>query len=213
MRGFKNIFEIFINHLLYGSIMISRKTIMFGFIVLGLAGLIIYSQIVPDKKNVYKEDFKNCNFEGEFLRCKNGALYLETTNSSQTGEGIWSKNMSLSPGKISWNWNGQDLNKFSLWLKVTFSDHKSIYYVAAGSMNPQSEGEYYRDQENRRRFSPSIIISGIPMSSVERNLAEDYGKYCGPAENIKIEKISAGFGDNSTQHQNILSISDLKIYG
>lgn len=213
MRGFKNIFEIFINYFLYGSIMTSRKTIMFGFIVLGLAGLIIYSQIVPDKKNVYQEDFKNCNFEGEFLRCKNGALYLETTNSSQTGEEIWSKNVSLSPGKISWNWNGQDLNKFSLWLKVTFSDHKSIYYVAAGSMNPQSEGEYYRDQENRRRFSPSIIISGIPMSSVERNLAEDYEKYCGPAENIKIEKVSAGFGDNSTQHQNILSISDLKIYG
>lgn len=212
MRGFKNIFEIFINYFLYGSIMTSRKTIMFGFIVLGLAGLIIYSQIVPDKKNVYQEDFKNCNFEGEFLRCKNGALYLETTNSSQTGEEIWSKNMSLSPEKISWNWNGQDLNKFSLWLKVTFSDHKSIYYVAAGSMNPQSEGEYYRDQENRRRFSPSIIISGIPMSSVERNLAEDYEKYCGPAKNIKIEKVSAGFGDNSTQHQNILSISDLKIY-
>jgi hypothetical protein len=98
-------------------------------------------------------------------------------------------------------------------LKVTFSDHKSIYYVAAESMNPQSEGEYYRDSENRRRFSPSIIISGIPMNTVERDLFEDYEKYCGPAENIKIEKLSAGFGDNSTQHKNILSISDLKIYG
>jgi hypothetical protein len=193
--------------------MVSRKTIMFGFIVLSLAGLIIYSQIVPEKKTMYQEDFKNCNFEGEFLGCKDGALYLETTNSAQTGEGVWSKNVSLSPGKISWNWNGQDLDKFSLWLKVTFSDYKSIYYVAAGSMNPQSEGEYYRDQENRRRFSPSIIISGIPMSTVERDLVEDYEKYCGPAENIKIEKMSAGFGDNSTQHQNILSISDLKIYG
>ncbi|AKB58233.1 hypothetical protein [Methanosarcina barkeri] len=193
--------------------MISRKTIIFGFIVLSLAGLIIYSQIVPEKKTVYKEDFKNCNSEGEFLRCKDGALYLETTNSAQTGKGFWNKNVSLSPGKISWNWNGQDLDKFSLWLKVTFSDHKSIYYVAAGSMNPQSEGEYYRDQENRRRFSPSIIISGIPRSTVERNLVEDYEKYCGSAENIKIEKLSAGFGDNSTQHQNILSISDLKIYG
>lgn len=190
-----------------------RKTIIFGFIVLSLSGLIIYSQIVPEKKTAYQEDFKNCNFEGEFLRCKNGALYLETTNSAQTGEGVWSKNVSLSPGKISWNWNGRDLDKFRLWLKVTFSDHKSIYYVAAGSMNPQSDGEYYRDQENRRRFSPSIIISGIQMSTVERDLVEDYEKHCGPAENIKIEKVSAGFGDNSTQHQNILSISDLKICG
>ena len=204
---------MFINHLLYGSIMISRKTIIFGFIVLSLAGLIIYFQIAPEKKTVYQEDFKNCNFEGEFLKCEDGALYFKTTNSAQTGEGVWSKNVSISPGKISWNWEGQDLDKFSLWLKVTFSDHKSIYYVAAGSMNPQSEGEYYRDQENRRRFSPSIIISGIPRSTVERDLVEDYKQYCGPAENIKIEKLSAGFGDNSTQHQNILSISDLKIYG
>ncbi|HWQ48124.1 MAG TPA: hypothetical protein VN414_04095, partial [Methanosarcina sp.] len=213
MRGIKNIFEIFINPFLYGSIMISRKTIIFGFIVLSLAGLIIYSQTMPKKKTVYQEDFENCNFEGKLLECKDGALYLNTTDSAQTGEEIWSKNVSVSPGKISWNWNGQDLNKFSLWLKVTFSDHKSIYYVAAGSMNPQSEGEYYRDQENRRRFSPSIIISGISMSTIERDLVEDYEKYCGPAENIKIVEMSAGFGDNSTQHQNLLRISDLKIYG
>ena len=193
--------------------MISRKTIIFGFIVLSLTGLIIYSQFMPEEKTLYQENFENCNLEGDLLKCKDGALYLDTQNSARTGEEVWSKSISLSPGKISWNWNGQDLNMFSLWLKITFSDHKSIYYVAAGSMNPQSEGEYYRDQENRRRFSPSIIISGIPLNTVERNLFEDYKKYCGPAENIKIEKVSIGFGDNSTQHQNILSISDLKIYG
>ena len=192
--------------------MSSRKTMVLGFVILSLIGLIIYSQIMPEKKTVYKENFENCNSEGDFLRCKDGSLYLNTRNSAQTGEGVWSKNVSLSPGKISWNWDGQDLDKFSLWLKVTFSDHKSIYYVAAGSMNPQSEGEYYRDQENRRRFSPSVIISGIPMNAVERDLVEDYEKYCGPAGDIKIEKLSIGFRDNSTQHQNILSISDLKIY-
>lgn len=192
--------------------MSSRKTMVLGFVILSLIGLIIYSQIMPEKKTVYKENFENCNSEGDFLRCKDGSLYLNTRNSAQTGEGVWSKNVSLSPGKITWNWDGQDLDKFSLWLKVTFSDHKSIYYVAAGSMNPQSEGEYYRDQENRRRFSPSVIISGIPMNAVERDLVEDYEKYCGPAGDIKIEKLSIGFRDNSTQHQNILSISDLKIY-
>lgn len=192
--------------------MSSRKTMALGFVILSLIGLIIYSQIMPEKKTVYKENFENCNSEGDFLRCKDGSLYLNTRNSAQTCEGVWSKNVSLSPGKITWNWDGQDLDKFSLWLKVTFSDHKSIYYVAAGSMNPQSEGEYYRDQENRRRFSPSVIISGIQMNAVERDLIEDYEKYCGPAEDIKIEKLSIGFRDNSTQHQNILSISDLKIY-
>jgi hypothetical protein len=192
--------------------MSSRKTMALGFVILSLIGLIIYSQIMPEKKTVYKENFENCNSEGDFLRCKDGSLYLNTRNSAQTGEGVWSENVSLSPGKITWNWDGQDLDKFSLWLKVTFSDHKSIYYVAAGSMNPQSEGEYYRDQENRRRFSPSVIISGIPMNVVERDLVEDYEKYCGPAGDIKIEKLSIGFRDNSTQHQNILSISDLKIY-
>ncbi|MDD4305055.1 MAG: hypothetical protein PHH67_00850 [Methanosarcina sp.] len=192
--------------------MSSRKTMVLGFVILSLIGLIIYSQIMPEKKTVYKENFENCNSEGDFLRCKDGSLYLNTRNSAQTGEGVWSKNVSLSPEKITWNWDGQDLDKFSLWLKVTFSDHKSIYYVAAGSMNPQSEGEYYRDQENRRRFSPSVIISGIPMNAVERDLVEDYEKYCGPAGDIKIEKLSIGFRDNSTQHQNILSISDLKIY-
>ncbi len=192
--------------------MSSRKTMVLGFVILSLIGLIIYSQIMPEKKTVYKENFEKCNSEGDFLRCKDGSLYLNTRNSAQTGEGVWSENVSLSPGKITWNWDGQDLDKFSLWLKVTFSDHKSIYYVAAGSMNPQSEGEYYRDQENRRRFSPSVIISGIPMNAVERDLVEDYEKYCGPAGDIKIEKLSIGFRDNSTQHQNILSISDLKIY-
>jgi len=191
--------------------MTSRKTIIFGFIVLSLIGSIIYFQIIPEKKTEYQENFENCNLGGDFLRCKDGALYFNTQNSAQTEEGVWSKNVSLPPGKISWNWKGQDLDNFSLWLKVTFSDHKSIYYVAAGSRNPQSEGEYYRDQEDRRRFSPSIVISGIPMNTVERDLFEDYGKYCGPAENIKIEKLSAGFGDNSTLHKNILSISDLKI--
>jgi hypothetical protein len=191
--------------------MTSRKTIIFGFIVLSLIGSIIYFQIIPEKKTEYQENFENCNLGGDFLGCKDGALYFNTQNSAQTGEGIWSKNVSLPPGKISWNWKGQDLDNFSLWLKVTFSDHKSIYYVAAGSRNPQSEGEYYRDQEDRRRFSPSIVISGIPTNTVERDLFEDYGKYCGPAENIKIEKLSAGFGDNSTLHKNILSISDLKI--
>jgi hypothetical protein len=195
--------------------MSSGKKTALGLVFLLFAVMaVLYFQTALTEKIVYEENFEDSSgIEGDFLRCGDSTLYLETQNSSQTGEGVWNKNVSLSPGKISWSWNGQDTDNFSLWLKVSFSDHKSIYYVAAGSRNPQSEGDYYRDQENRRRFSPSILIAGIPMGLVERDLIADYTRYCGPAENIRIVKVSAGLGDNSTEHMNVLRISDLKIYG
>ncbi|AGF97412.1 hypothetical protein MmTuc01_2081 [Methanosarcina mazei Tuc01] len=176
--------------------------------------MILYFQTATDEKIIYEENFEDrSGIEGGFLGCEDSTLYLDTQNPARTGEGVWNKNISLSPGKISWNWEGQDTDNFSLWLKISFSDHKSIYYVAAGSRNPQSEGEFYRDEENRRRFSPSVVISGIPMGLVERDIIADYTGYCGPAENIKIVKMSAGFVDNSTDHTNLLKISDLKIHG
>lgn len=194
--------------------MSSGKNTVLGFMFLFFAVLaILYFQTTSAEEIVYEENFEdNSGIEGDFLRCEDGTLYLDTKNSAQTGGGVWNKNVSLSPGKISWRWDGQDTDNFSLWLKVTFNDHKSIYYVAAGSRNPQSEDEFYRDRENRRRFSPSIVISGIPMSQVERDLVSDYTRYCGPAENVRIVKVSAGLGDSSTEHMNILRISDLKIY-
>lgn len=193
----------------------SGKKAIPGLIFLLFAVLIIlYFQTATDEKIIYEENFEDrSGIEGGFLGCEDSTLYLDTQNPARTGEGVWNKNISLSPGKISWNWEGQDTDNFSLWLKVSFSDHKSIYYVAAGSRNPQSEGEFYRDEENRRRFSPSVVISGIPMGLVERDIITDYTGYCGPAENIKIVKMSAGFVDNSTDHTNLLKISDLKIHG
>lgn len=193
----------------------SGKKAIPGLIFLLFAVLmILYFQTATDEKIIYEENFEDrSGIEGGFLGCEDSTLYLDTQNPARTGEGVWNKNISLSPGKISWNWEGQDTDNFSLWLKVSFSDHKSIYYVAAGSRNPQSEGEFYRDEENRRRFSPSVVISGIPMGLVERDIITDYTGYCGPAENIKIVKMSAGFVDNSTDHTNLLKISDLKIHG
>lgn len=193
----------------------SGKKAIPGLIFLLFAVLIIlYFQTATDEKIIYEENFEDrFGIEGGFLGCEDSTLYLDTQNPARTGEGVWNKNISLSPGKISWNWEGQDTDNFSLWLKISFSDHKSIYYVAAGSRNPQSEGEFYRDEENRRRFSPSVVISGIPMGLVERDIIADYTGYCGPAENIKIVKMSAGFVDNSTDHTNLLKISDLKIHG
>ncbi|KKG80355.1 hypothetical protein [Methanosarcina mazei] len=193
----------------------SGKKAIPGLIFLLFAVLmILYFQTATDEKIIYEENFEDrSGIEGGFLGCEDSTLYLDTQNPARTGEGVWNKNISLSPGKISWNWEGQDTDNFSLWLKISFSDHKSIYYVAAGSRNPQSEGEFYRDEENRRRFSPSVVISGIPMGLVERDIITDYTGYCGPAENIKIVKMSAGFVDNSTDHTNLLKISDLKIHG
>lgn len=190
------------------------KSAVIGFTFLLFAVLaMLYFQTASTEKIVYEENFENSSgIEGDFLKCKDSALYLDTQNPTQTAEGVWNKNVSLSPGRISWNWDGQDTDNFSLWLKVTFSDHKSIYYVAAGSRNPQSEGEFYRDSESRRRFSPSIVIAGVPMGLVERDLIEDYTRYCGHAENIKIVGLSAGFGDDSALQRNVLRISDLKIY-
>ena len=191
-----------------------RKTVLLFIIILFAVMALLNFQSASTEKVVYEEDFEDSSgIEGNFLRCENSTLYLDTQNPAQTGEGVWNKSVSLSPGKISWSWNGQDMDNFSLWLKVSFSDHKSIYYVAAGSRNPESEGEFYRDSESRRRFSPSIVIAGVPDGPVERDLAEDYTRYCGPAENIRVVKVSAGLGDNSTEHMNVLSISDLKIYG
>ncbi|MDQ1276298.1 MAG: hypothetical protein QG610_1874 [Euryarchaeota archaeon] len=191
-----------------------KKTVLGFLFLLFVVMAVLYFQTSSTEKIVYEENFEDrSGIEGEFLRCENSILYLDTQNSAQAGEGVWNKNVSLSPGKISWSWNGQDMENFSLWLKVSFSDHKSIYYVAAGSRNPQSEGEFYRDEENRRRFSPSTVISGIPMGLVERDLIADYTRYCGPAENVRVVKVSAGLGDNSTEHMNVLRVSDLKIYG
>ncbi|HIH74529.1 MAG TPA: hypothetical protein HA306_04670 [Methanosarcina sp.] len=194
--------------------MISGKSAVIGFTFLLFAVLgILYFQTASTEKIVYEENFGDISeIEGDFLRCEDSTLYLETQNSAQTAEGAWNKNVSLSPGRISWKWDGQDTGNFSLWLKVTFSDHKSIYYVAAGSRNPQSEGEFYRDSENRRRFSPSIVIAGIPRGMVKRDLIEDYTRYCGPVENVRVVRLSAGFGDYSIIQRNILRISDLKIY-
>lgn len=190
-----------------------KKTVLIFIFLLFAVMAVLYFQTASTEKIIYEETFEGISgIGGDFLRCENSALYLNTQDSAQTGEGVWNKNLSLPPGKISWRWNGQDTDNFSLWLKVSFSDHKSIYYVAAGSRNPQSEGEFYRDEENRRRFSPSTIISGIPTGPVERDLAADYTRYCGPAENIRVVKVSAGLGDNSTEHMNLLSISGLKVY-
>jgi hypothetical protein len=81
--------------------MFSKKITIYGFIFLSLTGLIVYSQIMQNEKTVYQENFENGNLEGDFLRCEGDELSLDLQNSAQTGEGVWSKDVNLPPGRIS----------------------------------------------------------------------------------------------------------------
>lgn len=163
---------------------------------------------------LYQEDFENdYSMSGSSsLRCSDNSLYLDTSDPSYTGGGEWNKNVSLPPGKISWQWAGDDLEGFQFWLKLTFSNHKSIYYVTDGSMNPKSDGKYYRDEEERMRFSPSIVISGVSLGVVQRDVREDYAKYCGSFDDIEIIRITVGMSDEDPERRNRLSISNIMIY-
>ncbi|SES68856.1 hypothetical protein SAMN04488587_0592 [Methanococcoides vulcani] len=169
---------------------------------------------VLSEKVLYHEGFEEDYgiADSPMLTHADGTLCLDTGEPMNMNGGEWSKNVTLQPAKISWHWSGEDLSGFQLWMKLTFNNHKSICYVASGSMNPLSQGEFYRDEENRMRFSPSVVISGIPMNSVKRDVREDYEKYCGSFGDVEIVRISVGMKDESPEYRNMLNISDIMIY-
>jgi hypothetical protein len=191
--------------------MLSKKTALIAVIIFtGFAA--VYWDLAPEENVLYKENFESDYSTGsDALTCINGALTLDTGSPVYIGGGEWNKTITVPLAKISWQWFGDDSDEFQLWLRLTFSNHKSIYYVAEGSMNPQSEGEFYRDNEGRMRFSPAVVISGIPLGDVKRNVKEDYENYCGSFDNVEIVQVSIGMVDNSALHQNKMQISNLKI--
>jgi hypothetical protein len=191
--------------------MLSKKTALIAVIIFtGFAA--VYWDLAPEENVLYKENFEsNYSTGSDALTRINGALTLDTGSPVYIGGGEWNKTITVPPAKISWQWFGDDPDEFQFWLRLTFSNHKSIYYVAEGSMNPQSEGEFYRDNEGRMRFSPAVVISGIPLGDVKRNVKEDYENYCGSFDNVEIVQVSIGMVDNSALHQNKMQISNLKI--
>jgi len=191
-----------------------RKIALIAVLITGMIGAsVMLLNPTPSGKVLYHEEFEGCGIAGSaVLTCANGTMYLDTGEPINTDGGVWSENVTLQPAKISWYWSGEDLGDFSLWMKLTFNNHKSICYVASGSMNPQSEGEFYRDEENRMRFSPSVVISGVPMNAVQRDISEDYEKCCGSFDDVEIVRISIGMKDESPEHQNRLKISDIMAY-
>jgi len=190
-----------------------KKTAMIAAVLIAICGISVVILKMPSEKVLYQEDFGNADTrDSDALRGTDGTLYLDTAEPAHTGGGEWNKNITSQLAKISWQWSGEDIGDFQLWLKFTFSNQKSIYYVAGGSMNPESEGEFYRDDEGRMRYSPSIVISAIPMGTVQRDIRDDYLKYCGSFDDVEIVRINAGMIDESQEHRNKLRISDLIVY-
>jgi hypothetical protein len=180
-------------------------------IIIAIGGLLVFAAWSFQFRSVtlYEESFEGGIFTGQVV--KDGSELVLKTESK--GEGEWNKSIALEPGKISWEWNGEDLGDFQLWLRLSFNNYKSIYYVADGSMNPPYEGEYFMDEEGRRRFSPAAMISGIALGKVERDIREDYKSCCGSVDGLKIIGIAVGMADDSTMHKNEMRIYNIKIFG
>lgn len=55
--------------------------------------------------------------------------------SFQSGsESLYEESFDITPGKLLWEWEGKDLGDFQLWLRVSFNNHRSLYYIADGSV-------------------------------------------------------------------------------
>lgn len=177
-------------------------------IIIALCGLLAFAVWNSQRSvTLYEESFEGGNLKGDII--KNGKELV--LNAGSKGGGEWNKSIVLAPEKIAWEWEGGEKD-FQLWLRLSFNNHKSLYYVADGSMNPPYEGEYFMDEEGRRRFSPAAVISGIAPGRVERNINEDFRACCGSADGLKITGIAVGMADDSIEHENVLKIYNIKIF-
>lgn len=175
-------------------------------IIIALCGLLAFAVWNSQRSvTLYEESFEGGFFTGDVVQ-NNKELVL---NIEGKGRGEWNKSIDIVPGKLSWEWEGGEKD-FRLWLKLSFNNHKSLYYVAEGSKNPPYEGEYYMDEEGRRRFSPASVISGIAPGKVERDINEDYGACCGSADELKITGVAVGMAADSGQNE--FKIYNIKIF-
>ena len=115
-----------------------------------------------------------------------------------SNKNIWKKSVDIllkKNTKLLWQWKGSPEENYKFWLKLLFANHKTIYYVAQGSRNPDVAGERYRGKDERMRFSPAVVISALPISSekwinITVNIELDYLKHCGATfRDIKITEI------------------------
>lgn len=172
--------------------------------------------------------------EGDFM------LSLFTGDKGHTGGGEWSlpldieiEESSLSDWKVtklSWYWNGYDMGRYQLWIAISFNNHRPIFYVAEGGMNPgyyedginytAITGEWYRDENNRTwHFERGAIILGIEFIPgtwvrVERNIEKDFKKFLGDvSQEVRITGIKIGMVDDDSNHYNELAVDDIALWG
>lgn len=177
-------------------------------IIIALCGLLVFAVWNSQRSvTLYEESFEGGFLKGDVI--KNGKELV--LNAGSKGGGEWNKSIVLAPEKIAWEWKGGEKD-FQLWLRLSFNNHRSLYYVADGSMNPPYEGEYFMDEEGRRRFSPAAVISGIAPGRVERDIKEDFRACCGSADGLKIIGIAVGMADDSIEHENKMRIYNVKIF-
>jgi len=178
-------------------------------LVIVLAGLLVLALWGHQSREeiLYAESFEDGAFTGDVVSNNHNL----TLNAVGGGRGEWNRTVDIAPEKLSWVWEGKDMGDFQLWLKLSFNNHNSLFYVAEGSMNPPSEGEYFKDEEGRRRFSPASVISGLSFGKVERNIRTDYEKCCGSFDNLKITGISVGMVDGSVERKNEMRLYNIKI--
>lgn len=178
-------------------------------IIIALGGLLVFAAWSFQTRSAtpYEVSFEGGSFTGQVVQ-NSKELVLSTGGK---GSGEWNKSIDIVPGKIAWEWEWGEKD-FQLWLRLSFNNHRSLYYVADGSRNPPYEGEYFKDEEGRRRFSPAAVISGIALGKVERDIREDYKNCCGSADDLKITGIAIGMADDSIGHKNEMKISNIKIF-
>ena len=165
--------------------MVSRKVLIVLIVgILAIAAIVVMSS--GERSDPLK--FEDGSMSG--LDMVNGSLVLAGSS------GEWNQSLNAVPGRIAWDWDWRDGADFGMWVKVSFSDHNSIYYVADGSHNPDAQGEYYLDDQGRRRYAPAVIIACVQPGQVNRDLQADYRDHCGlgNAQVTGVEVDMAGFG-------------------
>lgn len=146
---------------------------------------------------LYSRSFENTGvsgFNAIDLSPIDGKKFLAVASN----EKVWKEDLNCRVKKdstLSWYWTGSKEKDYTFLVKLVFSGHKVIYYVAMRSRNPVAQGERYRSKDGRMRFSPSVIICGLPFSSgnwvnIKRDIGSDYSRHCGVlSKNVRLKQI------------------------
>lgn len=150
-----------------------------------------------EKETLYMESFEKNGSPG-FKTINIAPIDGEKILMASSGEKVWRWNLDCQVKEdttLSWYWTGITEEDYTFFVKLLFTGHRTIYYVATGSRNPVAQGERYRAKDGRMRFSPGVVICGLPFSPgnwvrIKRAIGFDYLKYCGIlSRDVKLKEI------------------------